>query len=143
MELETQLRVTSDRMLRTLEQLETLENEKRELQPGSNRFVKLADEIERLAADVFAQTHKQQQLGEVAKTVTERTGAELAPIEDPQPSRDLQVILSDWRDAERRLTLAEPDSAEHATAAADVGRLREEYHRAYEADEGRRSAGRI
>ena len=133
MELETQLRVASDRMLRTLEQLETLENEKRELQPGSNRFRKLASEIERLAADVFAQTHTQQQLGEVAKTVTERTGAEIAPIEEQSPTRDLQAILSDWRDAERRLALAEPDSAEHATATADVGRLREEYHRTYKA----------
>ena len=45
--------------------------------------------------------------------------------------RPLQVILNEWRDAERRLMLAAPDSAEHAAAAGDVGRLREEYHDAY------------
>jgi hypothetical protein len=47
--------------------------------------------------------------------------------------RPLQTILTEWRDAERRLQLAAPDSAEHSAAAGDVGRLREEYHAAYKA----------
>jgi hypothetical protein len=131
MNLEIDLRVASDRMLRTLEQLQALENEKRTLQPGTERFQRLADEVERLAAEVFSQTHSQRQLGERAKVVTERHGAEITPIEEQESNRDLQLILHDWRDAERRLSLGDPDSAEHATAAADVGRLREEYHRAY------------
>ena len=131
MELETDLRTTSDRMLRTLEQLESLENEKRALKPGSPRFLRLATEIERLAAAVFAQTHAQQQLGERAQVVNERTGADIAPIDEVRTVRDLQHILADWRDAERRLSAAAPDSAEHAQAVADTGRLRDEYHRAY------------
>ena len=131
MEVETDLRMTSDRMLRTLEQLESLENEKRALKPDSPRFLRLATEIERLAAAVFAQTHAQQQLGKRAQVVSEKTGADITPIEDVRTTRDLQHILADWRDAERRLATAAPDSAEHAQATADAGRLRDEYHRTY------------
>jgi hypothetical protein len=130
-ELETNLRVTSDRMLRTLEQIQVLENEKRDLRPTDARFQTLAREIERLAAEVFAQTHHQKQLGERAEAVRHETAEPLSPINEVSSTRDLAVILVEWRDAERRLQLAEPDSAEHATAAADVGRLREEYHTAY------------
>jgi len=130
-EIEAELRVASDRLLRTLEQIQALENEKRTLQPGSDRFQRLAHEIERLAADAFAQTHAQQQLGEQAAAVEERTGTEQPPINESTKLRPLQQILNEWRDAERRLQLAAPDSAEHARAAADVGRLRSEYHVAY------------
>lgn len=133
MEVDTDLRVASDRLLRTLDQIETLENEKRDLPPADARFHKLAKEIERLAAEVFAQSHAQKQLGERAKTVEQRTGVELPSINDVSKNRDLSVILNEWRDAERRMQLAAPDSAEHATAAADIGRLREEYHAAYSA----------
>jgi hypothetical protein len=133
LELETDLRVASDRMLRILDTLAALENEKRALKPGTPHFVKLAKEIERLAAEVFAQTHTQKVLGEQAE-VADKRGADLTPIEETAPMRDLQVILSEWRDAERRLQLAEPASAEHATAAADIGRLREEYHTAFMAN---------
>lgn len=133
MEVESDLRVVSDKLLQTLEQLESLENEKRELTPGSPRFLKLASEVERLAAVVFAQTHAQQRLGEQALAMTERTGIEAASINEAQPSRELHTILSEWRDAERRLSSAEPDTAEHAQAVADIGRLRAEYHQVYSA----------
>ena len=131
MEIEANLRNASDRMLRTLDQLAALENEKRTLKPDSERFQRLALEIERLAADVFAQTHAQRDIGERAKVVMDRIGADIPAIEGATATRDLQVILTEWRDAERRLAAADPDSAEHAAAAADVGRLRNEYHRAY------------
>ena len=36
-----------------------------------------------------------------------------------------------WRDAERRIASTSRDSAEHALAAADAQRLRDEYHRAH------------
>lgn len=131
MELEANLRNASDRMLRTLDQLAALENEKRTLKPDSERFQRLAREVERLAADVFAQTHAQRDIGERAKVVMDRIGAEVPPIEGATATRDLQLILNEWRDAERRLAAASPDSAEHAAAAAEVGHLRSEYHRAY------------
>jgi hypothetical protein len=137
--IESELRVTSDRLLQTLDQLEALENEKRSLKPDSPRFAKLAHEVERLAAEAFAQTHAQQALGERARAA-EAQGVELPPIAESTLMRPLQVILAEWRDAERRLQLAEPDSAEHSAAAGDVGRLREEYHGAYKAG-GHQTAG--
>lgn len=132
MKIETELRVASDRLLQTLDQIQDLEKEKRTLQPESERFQKLAHEIERLAAEAFAQTHHQQQLGEMAQAANER-GADVPPIDESVEIRPLQIILNEWRDAERRLQLAEPDTAEHSAAAGDVGRLRQEYHAAYQA----------
>ncbi len=132
MNLEHDLRSTSDEMLRTLEQLEQLENQKRGEEPGTQRFVRLATEIERLAAMVFSQTSNQQRLAEESHAAA-RAGAEMPPIDEMSPQRDVSVILSEWRDAERRLASTAVESAEHALAAGDVRRLRDEYHRAHKA----------
>ena len=135
MEVESELRVASDRILKSLEQLDALENEKRTLKPDTPRFQTLAREIERLAADIFAQSHAQQRLGVKAKEDAARTGETPASIAETERTRDISVILRDWRDAERRLQSAAADSAEHALAAADVLRLREEYQAAYSSEE--------
>ena len=135
MEIEAELRVASDRILSTLEQLDTLESEKRTLKPESEHFQTLAKEIERLAAVIYAQSHTQQKLGERAQAAAARTGADIAPIDDASVVRELPVILAEWREAERRLAQAAPDSADRALASADVGRLREEYQRAYRASQ--------
>ena len=132
MNIESELRVTSDRLLRTLDELQALENEKRTVKPDSPRFQKLAHEVERLAAEAFAQTHAQQALGEKAEA-EQAKGLDLPPIAESTQMRPLQVILNEWRDAERRLQLADVDTAEHSAAAGDVGRLRAEYHSAYKA----------
>lgn len=134
-EIESDLRVASDRILQTLEQLDALESEKRTLKPGSDRFQVLSKEVERLAAEIFAQTHAQQSLGERAKVAAARTGTELPSIEESTAVRELPVILAEWRDAERRLQLAASDTAEHAVATSDISRLRDEYQRAYSAGE--------
>jgi hypothetical protein len=132
MNLEQELRATSDEMLRTLEQLAELESQKRREEPGTQRFVRLANEIERLAAIVFSQTSAQQSLAERTHAA-KRAGAEMAAIEDVTTARDVSVILAEWRDAERRLAATSIDSAEHAKAAGDVRRLRDEYHRSHRA----------
>ena len=138
MDLEQDLRIVSDEMLRTLEQLQRLESEKRAESPGTPRFLKLAREVEKLAAMVFAQTSAQQSLAEQTHQAA-RSGAEIAPIEEITAARDVSVILSEWRDAERRLAATAKETAEHAKAAGDVRRLREEYHRAYNAQSTDRS----
>ena len=130
LELEQNLRTVSDDMLRTLEQLQILESQKRSEHPGTPRFVKLAKEIEKLAAVVFQQTAAQQTLA-VATQAAAKEGADMAPIDDIPATRDVSLILSEWRDAERRLGASSMHSADHAKAAADVRRLRDEYHRAY------------
>jgi hypothetical protein len=135
MNLEQELRSTSDEMLRTLEQLQRLETEKRDLEPGTPRFVRLANEIERLAAIVFSQTSTQQSLAEQTHAA-KRAGAEMQPIAEVTAARDVSVVLAEWREAERQLASTDVDSAEHAKAAGDVRRLREEYHRAHKAHTG-------
>jgi len=132
MDLEQDLRTVSDEMLRALEQLQRLETAKRSAAPGTPRFLKLAREVEKLAAMVFAQTSVQQSLAEQTHSAT-RAGADIAPIEEIAVARDLSVILAEWRDAERRLAATDMETAEHAKAAGDVRRLRDEYHRAYRA----------
>ena len=140
MDLEQDLRNVSDDMLRALEQLQNLENKKRAAEPGTASFLSLAIEIEKLAALVFAQTATQQTLAEQTH-VAAKSGEAVAPIDEILAGRDVSLILSEWRDAERRLASTGIDSAEHAKAAADVRRLRDEYHRAYKSqtDDGARA----
>lgn len=133
MEVEQDLRSASDTLLRTLDQLEVLESEKRTLKPDNPRFHRLASEIERLAATVFAQTYAQKQLGQMGREMAARTGVDLPSIDETDPGRDLHVILTEWRTAERLVATVQPDTAEHAKATADIRRLREEYHRTYSA----------
>ena len=133
MEIDEQLRSTSDRMLETLEQLHLLETEKRTLAPGSRRFQNLAREVERLADSMVAHVEKQTELGNEGA----ESGATLPSI-DARP-RDVTTILGEWRDAERRATAALPQSADEAAAQADVDRLRAEYQRAHRAASRRES----
>jgi D-aminopeptidase len=141
MDLEQDLRTVSDDMMSTLDQLQKLESEKRAETPGSPRFVRLAREIERLAAVVFTQTSAQQSLAERTHAAIQ-AGAQMTPIKDVTPMRDVSLILSEWRDAERRLSATAVDTAEHSKAAGDVRRLREEYHRAYQAQKADASTDR-
>ena len=135
-EIEQDLRAVSDRLLQTLDQLEKLENRKRSLEPNSPEFGHLSAEIERLAAAVFAHTHAERTLGEKTEVIARRTGADVQPIEEIAPVRELSVILAEWRAAERRLGDVQPDSAEHAQAETELERLRAEYHEAYAAAHG-------
>ncbi len=50
---------------------------------------------------------------------------------DVQP-RPLDVILSNWREAQLRLEIARPGSLEAQTASDDIERLREEYQSGFE-----------
>ena len=133
METGNALRETSDALLRDLDVLVAIEEEKRTLEPGHARLVELAARIEEIAQRVLAGTVRQRELTEVAhaQVAAGVPGAPDAAIDDiPRP---IQAILSDWREAERRAGAAEPGSAEAAEAAALVSRLREEYRRAHEA----------
>lgn len=122
-------------MLTTLAQLEQLETEKRNEKPGTDRFKYLAAEIERLASQVFAHTHKQRQLADMSKVVAQKTGADLTPIAEVKANRDVRAILAEWRAAERIASESLPGSAQQASATADANRLRDEYQRAYESTE--------
>lgn len=127
------LRETSDALLRDLEVLSTIEEEKRSLVPGDPRLVDLATRIEEIAQRVLMGSVRQRRLSEVivAQVETGAPDAPVTPIEDtPRP---MQAILAEWRDAERRAAAAEPESADAAEAEALVTRLRDEYRKAHEA----------
>jgi hypothetical protein len=124
------LRITSDTLLRDLEVLGRLEDEKRSLAPGDPRLVDLAGQIEEIARRVLSGSRRQRQLSEDASVQVEtgEAGAPRASIE--ATPRHPTEILAEWRDAERRVAAADPDSAAWTEAEAMVELLREEYRRA-------------
>jgi gamma-glutamyl:cysteine ligase YbdK (ATP-grasp superfamily) len=127
------LRDTSDQLVRDLEALSTLEEEKRQLSPDDDRFVDLAARIESIAMRVLVASGRQRELTEQIHRAADKgvPGAPTESIEDTV--RPISAILSDWRDAERRLESAEPDSAEQREVEVLVEQLREEYRQAHEA----------
>jgi hypothetical protein len=127
------LRATSDALMRDLDVLSALEEEKRALQPGDSKLVELAGRIEEIAERILAGSVRQHQLSQTVNVQVE-VGAPNAPttaIEDT--TRSTAAVLAEWREAERRLSVADPGSAEFAEASALVDALRAEYRRAYEA----------
>ncbi len=127
------LRETSDALLRDLDVLVAIEEEKRQLEPGDARLVELAARIEEIAQRVLHGTVRQRKLTEVihAQVAAGAPDAPATAIDDTP--RSIQAILAEWREAERRAASAEPGSAEAAEADALVTRLREEYRRAHDA----------
>jgi hypothetical protein len=136
------LRVTSDALMRDLEVLSTLEEEKRSISPGDPRLIDLAERIESIANRILGQTVKQRELTERIDALRDAAadGADGAPgLAIDQTPRSIAVILAEWRDAERRLAAAEADSAEAKEARILVDSLRTEYGKAH--DEARRHTG--
>jgi len=125
------LRETSDALLRDLDVLATLEEEKRGLDPGDPRLVELAGRIEEIAKRILTGSVRQHQLTQ-RMNLDVATGAPDAPTStiDETP-RSMVLILAEWRDAERRAAAAEPGSAEASEARALADALRQEYQRAY------------
>ena len=132
------LRATSDELLRDLEVLLALEDEKRSIAPGDRRLVELAERIESIASRILGSSTKQRELTEHINDLS-NAGSSAAPettIDDTP--RSIAEILSDWREAERQLAAAEPGSVDAAEAALQVDRLRADYRRSHDA----RRAGR-
>ncbi len=127
------LRETSDELLRDLEALSILEEEKRQIPPGDPRIVDLATQIESIAERVLKASGRQRELTEKIQDAAE-TGVGTVPDEsiDDTP-RSISAILGEWREAERRLEAAEPGTAEAREAEILVDHLREDYRRAHEA----------
>ena len=133
MDTGTALRETSDALMRDLDVLVTIEEEKRTLEPGDPRLVELAARIEEIARRVLSSTARQHIL-------TRNVNAQVAAGSPDAPAatidetpRPVQAVLADWREAERRAAAAEPGSAEAAESNAMVDSLRDEYRKAHEA----------
>lgn len=124
------LRATSDALLRDLEVLGQLEDEKRSISPGDPRLVELAAQIEEIAKRVLSGSRREHQLTQIANAQV-RIGAEAAPSTSIEATeRSPSAILAEWRAAERRLAAADPASADWTEADALVDHLRDEYRQA-------------
>lgn len=126
------LREASDSLLRDLEALGELEEQKRTLPAGHPRTVDLAAQIEEIAERVLSTTTKQRVLTSELQDAVEARGAAAAKASINETRRSISSILDDWRQAERRLMAADPGSAEHDEAELLVEQLRAEYGRAHE-----------
>lgn len=127
------LRETSDALLRDLDVLVAIEEEKRTLDPGDPRLVELAERIDDIARRVLGGAGRQRDLTRLANAQVD-AGVESAPETSIEATpRPITSILGEWREAERRAAAAEPGSAEAAEADALVGRLRAEYRAAQDA----------
>lgn len=127
------LRETSDALLRDLDVLVTIEEEKRSLEPGDPRLVELAERIEEIARRVLVGSTRQHALTRTINAEVEAGSARAPEASIDETPRSIQAILADWREAERRAIAADSGSAEAAEANALVDRLREEYRQAHEA----------
>lgn len=127
------LRETSDALLRDLDVLVAIEEEKRSLEPGDPRLVELADRVDALAARVLGMSGHQRDLTRVARAQVETESAAAPEQSIEATPRPLYAILTEWRDAERRAAAATADSPEAIEARALVARLRDEYRAAQEA----------
>jgi hypothetical protein len=131
MENERELRAHSDHMVRLIERLHALEEEKHHVGVGTPEFVELAAEVERLSRLIFRWSGLQLQTAELNAARLERGEISGEPL-DVFPPRPLDVILANWREAQFRFELAAPGSDEAMQAAQDVERLRDEFKAAQE-----------
>ncbi len=119
------LREASDRLLRDLDVLATLEEEKRTTPPADPRFQQLAMRIEEIASRIFASSSQQTDLG---RSIAAEDTHGLSTIEGTR--RPVAAVLDEWRAAERMLVAAEPGSVDESEAKALAKRLRAEYQEA-------------
>jgi len=127
------LRETSDALLRDLDVLSAIEDEKRSLRPGDPRLIELAMRIEEIAGRVLVDSVRERQLTEVARDQVDTRSSAAPEAAIDEIARPIQAILAEWREAERALTAAKPGSGEEAEARELVIRLRDEYRQAHEA----------
>ena len=126
------LRAVSDRLLRDLEVLAALEEEKRTVEPGDPRLVELASRIREIAGRVLDASGRQEALTRTANAQVDADSPSAPDATIDETARSAAVILAEWRAAERRLADAPPGSIDESEGRALVNRLRAEYQRAFE-----------
>lgn len=120
------LRVVSDNFLTRVERLHALEEQKRQVPPAE--MADMAHEVESLTREILEWAERQTKLAQAVEASPDAGGQPIAVT----PPRALEVVLSEWRAAERALAEATPATARWESTRADIDRLRDEYARAYE-----------
>jgi hypothetical protein len=127
-----ELRRRSDQILETIAKLANLEVDKREAQPGTGAFVDTARSVRELAQALLDLAGDEQRLAQRLQGLRHAAHGAVPErsIAHVPGARPIQVVLAEWREAERRLIQAEAGSDAERDAEADAERLREEYQRA-------------
>jgi hypothetical protein len=125
------LRATSDALLRDLDALSSLEDEKRTLPASDPRLTDLARRIHEIAGRVLQRTGEQQALTEISAAAAASLVGAGPAIEDVV--RSPAAILAEWRSAEQKAATIDPSTPEAAELRILANRLREEYRAAFEA----------
>lgn len=126
------LRAASDALLRDLEVLGALEEEKRTIAASDPRLTDLARRIHEIAERVLGRTEAQRRLTQLA-------AADPAVVSDAtieEIDRSPAAILAEWRAAEQRASVIDPATPEAAELRILADRLREEYRTAFERRRG-------
>jgi hypothetical protein len=125
---DSELRATSDLMLRLVDRLRAAEVTKRAESPGTETFARLAWEVTELARTVTRWSELQlRQANEALASAVDTAETDGSPALDTIPARRLDVVLAEWRQAEIRLSQALPGSPEVEAASEAAARLRDEY----------------
>lgn len=125
------LRITSDALLRDLDALAALEEQKRDLPLDDPRLAELAAQIQAIAERVLARTDEQRSLSETVA----RNGGGGSTIASTE--RTPASILAEWRELERRAADAVPGSAEQMEIELLADALRDEYREAFRSATGK------
>ena len=118
-----QVRSDSDAYLAMVDTLREIEERKRTFAPGTVEFFTLARQVEELVTIVLELSHRQA----AASATGIVTGSGTQPVDEVEPPRSKSAVLDEWRQAERDLSFAVPDSPEFAEARRKADRLRAEY----------------
>ena len=122
-----EFRATTDQLLEILDELRSMELEKRSQEVGSPAFVATAVRAADQGRLAFRWTQLQLEMANEAAAKLAR--GEQAPnvhLVEVIP-RPLDRVLAMWREAQIRLEIARPGSPEAAEAVDAIERLREEY----------------
>ncbi len=122
-----EFRAITDQMMEIIDKLRVLEVDKRAVALGTPEFVRLAVAAEEQARLAFRWAQLQLQM--VVETAARVARGEQAPdihLVEVIP-RPIDRLLADWREAQLRLEIARPGSAEAEAATNQIERLREEY----------------
>ncbi len=122
---EAELRATSDVLLAAIDELRTVEEEKREVSPDDPSFSELAARVDHLARTVL-------DLSQVQREHADARVRPSRPISEVPADLPMAAILERWRAAERQLESTTQGSEEWLTAAAEADACREAYRRAWE-----------
>ena len=137
----TQLRGTSDQLLLAIQTVALLEQQKRGLPFGDDRFPDMARAVREAAQAVLDfSVAEESEAARIHDTAQVDSNAS-ATIAATQPAMSLAGILDEWRAVERRLLAAPAGSAEATELLEDFERLRSRYADAL-AEEARRAKAR-